>query len=224
MIELEKIFEDETYYNNRGLCYYESGEYNKAIQDFTKIIALNTDDYGDLICLVRSGVALAYQNRANCYRELEELEKAISDYSKSIKLMSDNCTAYNNRGEIYETLGEYEKAISDYDAAIETDVEYYDNSIYFYNRGRANYQLEKYDDAASDFIEAIKIDYPVESKNCEPAILLLNEVIKFNPSYAETYDTRGEYYETLGKIDEAKADFKKAEELWKNNNDDNPQT
>ena len=212
-LQIIKNFEDETYYNNRGLCYYESGEYNKAIQDFTKIIALNTDDYGDLICLVRSGVALAYQHRADCYRELGELEKAISDYSESIKLMSDNCTAYNNRGEIYEMLGEYEKAISDYYAAIETDVEYYDNSIYFYNRGRAYFLAGKYDEAASDFLEAIEIDYPIEEKNCEPTILLLNDVIKFNSNYADAYLYRGECYKILGKSNEAKADFKKAEEL-----------
>lgn len=222
MIELEKIIEDETYYNNRGLCYYESGEYEKAIQDFTKIIELNTDDHGDLICLVRSSVAMAYEHRANCYRELGEFEKAISDYSESVKLMSDNCTAYNSRGEIYETLGEFEKAVADYNAAIETDVEYYDNAIYFYNRGRAYYQLQNYNKAASDFIEAINIDYPVESKNCEPAVILLNEVINFNPNYAEAYETRGEYYKALGKIYKAEVDFKKAGELW--NNDDNPQT
>ena len=65
---IELDYKNETCYNNRGLCYYESGEYEKAIRDFTKIIELNTDDYGDLICLVRSGVELAYKNLANCYR------------------------------------------------------------------------------------------------------------------------------------------------------------
>jgi len=210
VIELEKIF--------------KSGEYEKAIQDFTKIIESNTDKDGGVICLVRSDLALAYQNRADCYRELGELEKAISDYSESVRFMSDNCTAYNNRGEIYETLGEYEKAVEDYNAAIETDVEYYDNAIYFYNRGRTYYLMKKYEEAASDFAGAIRMDYPVESKNCEPAIILLNEVIKFNPNYAEAYNSRGEYYKELGETEKAETDFKKAVELWQNNNDDNPQT
>lgn len=216
MIELEKIVEDETYYNNRGLCYYESGEYEKAISDFTKIIALNTDDYGDLICLVRSGVALAYQHRANCYRELGELEKAIADYSESIHLMFDNHIAYTSRGEIYEMLGEYEKAVADYNAAIQTDDEYFDKSTYFYNRGRAYFLAGKYDEAASDFLEAIEIDYSIEEKNCELTILLLNDLIKLNPNHADTYFYRGECYKILGKSDEAEVDFKKAEELCKN--------
>lgn len=191
----------------------KSEDYSKAVQNFTKIIELNTDKDGSVIALVRSEVALAYQNRADCYREVGELEKAISDYSESVYLMSDNFIAYNSRGEIYETLGEYDKAIADYNAAIETDGDSYDNSTYFYNRGRVYYLLKQYDKAASDFLEAIKIDYPSTSKNCEPAILLLNDVIKFNPDYVEAYDIRGEYYESLEKINEAEADFKKAEEL-----------
>ena len=73
--------------------------------------------------------------------------------------------------------------------------------------------MKKYDEAASDFIEAVKIDYPVDSKNCEPAIILLNEVIKFNPNYAEAYNSRGEYYKELGETEKAETDFKKAVEL-----------
>jgi len=226
VIDLEKM-EDETYYedycNNCGIFYYECGEYEKAIQNFTKIIDLNTDDDGNLICLVRSGVALAYEHRANCYRELGKFEKSIADYSESVKLMSDNLTAYNSRGEIYEMLGELEKAVADYNAAIKTDAyDYHESSDFLYNRGRAYYLLKKYDEAASDFIEAIEFDYSHNTNKAEQAILLLTEVIKFNPNYAEAYDSRGEYYKELGETDKADADFKKAEELW--HNDDNPQT
>ena len=217
MIDLEKM-EDETYYeeycNNCGIFYYECSEYEKAIQNFTKIIDLNTDDDGNLICLVRSGVALAYEHRANCYRELGKFEKAIDDYSESVKLMSDNLTAYNSRGEIYEMLGELEKAVADYNAAIKTDAyDYHESSDFLYNRGRAYYLLKKYDEAASDFIEAIEYDYSHNTNKAEQAILLLTEVIKFNPNYAEAYDSRGEYYKELGKTDKADADFQKAEEL-----------
>ena len=71
------------------------GDYDRALQDYTKVIQLNPDD------------ASAYNNRGGAYYLKEEYKPAIVDFTKAIQLKPDYAEAYNNRGVAYHLKEEY---------------------------------------------------------------------------------------------------------------------
>ncbi len=134
--------ENDVAYNNRGTIYYEKGEYDMAIADYNKAVAISPR------------YIEAYYNRAKVYNATKQYELAISDYSKAIEINPKLTEAYINRGSIYKTTGQYALAISDYDKAIElnpTLAEAYNN------RGAAYYAKGEYALAISDYSKAIEL-------------------------------------------------------------------
>lgn len=57
----------------RGLVYHGQKEYDRAIENYTKVIELKPD-YAD-----------AYYNRATVYRDKGEVDRAFVDYSRAIE-------------------------------------------------------------------------------------------------------------------------------------------
>ena len=75
-----------SFYNNRGAVYGEKGDFDNAIENFTKAIRLKPD------------YANAYNGRGAAYAEKDELHSAIFDFTKVIELDPDDAEAYYNRG------------------------------------------------------------------------------------------------------------------------------
>ncbi|GHV79053.1 hypothetical protein AGMMS49944_08440 [Spirochaetia bacterium] len=96
-------------YYDSGNGYYNRGEYEKAIEDYTR--AINIDP----------NLAYAYCNRGNAYGENGDYEKAIADYTRAINIDPEYTLAYINRGEVYTHQGEYDSAIDDYIQALRLD-------------------------------------------------------------------------------------------------------
>ena len=94
-------------HNNRGVTYANKGDYDCAIQAFTKAMELNPD------------LAMAYSNRGGAYRDKGDYDRAIEDCTKAIALNPDLAMAYNNRGVAYYKKRDYDRAIVDYTKAIE---------------------------------------------------------------------------------------------------------
>lgn len=85
-------------YLGRAEAYYETGQYDKAISDFTKAIELGSERYTD---------------RGLAYYAMGQYEKAISDYDKTLELHPRYRTTYLHRARVYEKLGNNEKFIND---------------------------------------------------------------------------------------------------------------
>ena len=81
-------------WNEKGIDFARSGEYEKAIEDYNKAIELDPN------------LAGVYYNRGNAYFYLKQYEKAIEDFDKAIELNPNNAYAYNNRGLAREKLKE----------------------------------------------------------------------------------------------------------------------
>jgi tetratricopeptide (TPR) repeat protein len=65
-----------------------SGEYDKAIADYTEAIRLNPND------------AHAFYNRGLARAKKNELNEAIEDYTKAIRL-DPSASRYTNRGSVW---------------------------------------------------------------------------------------------------------------------------
>ena len=98
---------EESY--NRGSELLDKGEYDEAIDEFTKAIEIDPN------------YAEAYNNRGLAYYYTWEYDLAVADYDKAIEIDPDYADAYNNRGNAYADNGQYDLAIADYDRAIEID-------------------------------------------------------------------------------------------------------
>ena len=83
---------------NRGFCYHLSGEYDKAIADYTQVISINPKSF------------IAYSNRSWSYNEKREMDKAIEDCNQALKINPKYALAYENLGEAYYLKEEYGKA------------------------------------------------------------------------------------------------------------------
>jgi tetratricopeptide (TPR) repeat protein len=129
-------------YLNRGDAYYNLKQYDKAIEDYNKIIELDPEN------------VIAYGRRGDAYGRLKQYESAIMNYAKAIDLDSEYAPAYNNRANILFTTSQYEKAIEDYSKTIELDP---GNDTVYSNRGLAYSGLEQYEKASADYNKAIEL-------------------------------------------------------------------
>jgi len=90
-------------YNENGINYAESEEYQLAIADYTRAIRIDPD-YVD-----------AYHNRGVAYGKLGNYEDAIADYTRFLRINPDYTAAYRNRGVAKKRAGlsycsDYKKA------------------------------------------------------------------------------------------------------------------
>ena len=91
--------------NNLGDSYYELNDYQKALDNLTKAIALKKD-YED-----------AYYNRGLTYQAMKQYKNSISDFDKVILLNPTFADAYHDRGWSKRLNGD-ESYIEDFNYAI----------------------------------------------------------------------------------------------------------
>ena len=128
---------------NRGFTYGKLGEYEKAIQEYDKVIQLNPAH------------TFAYFNRGHAYYSLGQHQRTIQDFDKVIQLNPKNEKAYSNRGYTYFRLGQYQRAIQDYDEAIQLDP----NRAFFYDsRSIAYRNLGQDAESDADKAKACSLD------------------------------------------------------------------
>jgi tetratricopeptide (TPR) repeat protein len=88
------INNDYLAYDHRGIAYGQSGQYEKAIEDFNKAISLKPDYYK------------GYNNRGFAYFKIGKYQMAINDYNEAIRLKPNYAKAYVNRSNVFLNQGE----------------------------------------------------------------------------------------------------------------------
>jgi len=138
------------YFLSRGHEYYNQGQYQEAIDNYTKAIQLNST-YID-----------AYLYRGHCYIELNQFQRTIDDYTRAVHLDSNYIEAYRVRASFYDQLGRYQEAIDDYTRLIR--LESYDDPYMedgersYYIRGCVYEKLGRYQEAIDDYKKALQLD------------------------------------------------------------------
>ena len=98
-----------TIYEELAERYFEMGEYDCAIETYSKAILLNPD------------FTNAYINRATAYSLKEDVDRAIEDLVKATELDPRNSQPYTMLGWIYDHRGDRPLAIENYTRALELD-------------------------------------------------------------------------------------------------------
>lgn len=92
---------------NDGNDALQAGDYQTAIDNFGKAIALKKD-YTD-----------AYYSRAKAYEAAGQYESALNDYTRLIELTNQSADSFYLRGSVYEKLGDFDNALKDFNRALE---------------------------------------------------------------------------------------------------------
>lgn len=192
-------------YVSRGGFYNDQGQYELAIKDFNRAIALNPN------------YAEAFNNRGLAYLRRKDYEKAYEDFSRAVTLDKNLAEGYHNRSEIYKIRGEFEKAIHECNKAIEIRFDYKealnDRAIIYltmkdYSKAleefnlllrRYPYYKQAYNNRGVLFLNLGQYDNALD--NFEKALAL-------DPDYVQALTNRGTIYAMRGQNEKARQDFK----------------
>lgn len=126
---------DRRAYFLRGNAYLDHGDYQAAIDDYSRAIHLQPD-------------AVAYNNRGIAYRNLKDPQRAMADYRQALVLDIEYRDAYNNLGLVLSDQNAFEEAIRCFNRAIDLDPNYW----YAYNhRATALWVLGRREEARRDY-------------------------------------------------------------------------
>ena len=78
-------------YTNRGAAYYDKGDFDRAIADFSEAVKIDAN-------IAHPYFALAYSRRGLAAAEKKDYTQAIADYSEAIKLNPTSIEVYKDRG------------------------------------------------------------------------------------------------------------------------------
>ena len=99
-------------YLSRGAAYLRAAEYDKALDDFSAVVALDPNN------------ERGYYYRGITYMNMRDFEHALEDLDHAIALNPERGTAFLARGLTRSELGCEEDALSDFKAAVAySDVE-----------------------------------------------------------------------------------------------------
>ncbi len=96
-------------YRGLGIVEYCSGQYELALEQFEKALAIKQEEELNTDLLLYQSSALELLGR---------LEEALTIYEELLKEGIETAGLYRTRGNLYRKQGEYEKSLEDYEKAI----------------------------------------------------------------------------------------------------------
>ncbi len=204
-------------FGKRGREWLEKREYDKAIADFDRAVALDKNDpesfagrgaawqakgdHDKAIADFSAAIALdplnaaAYRGRARAWSEKKELDKAVADFGRAVDLRRNDAASYRGRGDALFEKQDFAGAIADWAVAVKIEPKYEEEirrggryAAAYLGRGRQRLEKREYDQAIADFTEAVRTD----------------------PAGAAPYHARGEALLAKGQYDPAVNDFSAA--------------
>lgn len=127
---------DSVAYDWRGLAYYNRGEYEKSVADYSRAIELTGGQDPNL-----------FYGRGRSRLGLGTTEAALDDLSHAIALGNNHANVYMARGRAYNQKGMKAEAIADFTRAIERDATM---TAAYGRRGIALVEIEQYRQGLED--------------------------------------------------------------------------
>jgi len=174
--------------------------YSEAVGYYKKAIGLHPD-YADL-----------HNNLGVAYYKQEDLDNAIPEFRKAIEINPKYANAHNNLGMAYRKKGDRELAEEEFKKAQNLDGE---NVMADYELGRHYYSGGMFDENKSlkDIDAKTMGDLFFTAKMFNEALEQYESEAKKNPGFADIHYKLGMAYRELGRIEDARREFKKALEI-----------
>jgi tetratricopeptide (TPR) repeat protein len=160
-----------------GLAFFNRGEYDRAIENFTRVIAvlpsyasaynnrgvayIRKGSYRQGLADCNTSLSILPENPyiysiiASAYLGMENADEAIAACDKGIAINSSYIGLYANRASAYAMKEELDKAMADCDRLIEL---FPDNADSYMVRGLVLYCLKDYDGAIQDWTKALELE------------------------------------------------------------------
>jgi tetratricopeptide (TPR) repeat protein len=182
----KKKVEDDLSFYESGNDYKAKGEYDKAIENYNKALALypGDEDY--------------YAERGEAKLLKGDFEGAIADFRKVIEICPSDSWGYYMSAWAEESAKQYDKALDDYNQIIKILPE---NAYTYYHRAQVLMLMGRTEEAKADF-ETVVLQNPVVSveDNDKPFALFYlgrkaeaidwqNKILKAYPTAERQYDT-----------------------------------
>ncbi|MGA3181240.1 MAG: tetratricopeptide repeat protein [Verrucomicrobiota bacterium] len=192
--------------NNLGLLYGRSGEVEKSVEQFRKVLEIKPDFVETRNSL---GVALAREGK---------VDEAIAQYRRSLETKPDYAEARNNLGAALAVTGDLAGAIAQYRRALEIKPDYTEARS---NLGVALFTKGELEEAIAQYRQALEIkpDYAearnnlggalVKEGKLEEAIAQYRRALEIEPGNAEVQNNLGNALLLKGDLDGAWGCFKK---------------
>ena len=201
----------------------------KGIECFKKHAYLNAEALFSEAIKLDPDSPDAFFYRAQTLRATNRLEEAIKDCSEAIRLNPGGPIIWEFRGVLRGNNGDLDLAVDDFKMAIRLNP----GNIYSHeNLARTLTMLNRYDEAVTSCNRSLDL-FPLEQQALRAVFLTIradaylkwgrhHDAIKdfdmainlCSDKFPRFYAERGLAYQTIGNTEEAKADFKKAIELY----------
>lgn len=198
-----------------GLEKNKQGQYQAAIEDFSRAIQLNPSD------------TASYINRGVARHQTGDLNGALGDYDQTIRIEPKIAEAHSNRSHVLYDLKRYNEAQQSANTAVSLNPNLAEaqlnlanalfalnprnpaTAIEHYNQGiRLNPKRENQAGAYNNRANARAVDDP------RAAIADYDQAIQLNPAYADAYRNRGIAFQRLGNDRLAVRDLQDASALY----------
>jgi tetratricopeptide (TPR) repeat protein len=188
----------------------KKGDYQAAIREWTKALAMGTDD------------ARAHSNFGASLAGAGRMEEAMAQYRQALAAMPNYPEAHNNLGNALAAAGKLDEAIAHYRQALQGDP---GSAEAHNNLGTALTKQGHLSEAIGHFEAALETrpDYAEAHNNLAIALAAANrldeaidqyrQAIESDPAYPDAHNNLGAALARQGKLDEAIAHFRKALEL-----------
>lgn len=126
---------------NRAVEYRKAGQYDRAVDDYSRALALQPDDAG------------TYDNRGIAYVLMGDYDHGLQDFDKAIALQPKNANAHFNRALTRERMGHLAEALADVQQVLALGLK--SGAVY---RARCSIRLKTghLDEALADCQEAVR--------------------------------------------------------------------
>jgi tetratricopeptide (TPR) repeat protein len=162
---------------NQGVVWFQKGEYDQAIEEFTKVLEMAPEGSENYV---------VYYNRGLAYYKMRDYGRAIKDFNTALLLVPGGGLAGKYKPEIYDSTMEvkaetpkikyelfntykargdawfcekgYSQAIDDYNMALKFGAQRKELPMVFNGRAWAKFETGNFDGAIEDFSSALGID------------------------------------------------------------------
>ncbi len=207
---IKSMSNDYKGYNYRGLCYQSLRDYQRAIDDFTRVVTIAKDN------------SEGYINRGNTFMLKGNFTSAISDFTDAIRINPNNMEAYIGRSRVYTVQGKFPNAIADLNSAIARDTK---NARLYINKAWVDILADDTNKVFEDISNAMLYDSNIvftnskrdllfmKLENYNNALLLTGDRIQTYPDSYLAYFSRGIIYFLMNRFQNSMDDLNKSEQL-----------